>query len=361
VVTDQRLPLGTWRSQIYARDAEQIGVVSAQRKQTPIEEKESYRWLEGYRSACALAEQAPGVQVISSSDREGDVYEVFAQWHQRRQQNLPAADWLIRCNQNRGVRNSLVQALVPGVEARLLEQVAQNPVLGAVLFEVSTKEQSKKLKGHRQRTVRQGRKVRQEIRVGLITLRPPPRPGHRLPEVTIGVVMATEIDPPPGQDPLNWVLLTSLPVRDLDEAIAVLELYLARWEIEVLHRVLKTGCRIEKLQLQEDTRLKPAIALYLIVAWRILYLMKLGREGPEMPCDVVFEESEWKPLCVIVRGGPPPRQPPPLREVILMIARFGGYLGRKGDGPPGPEIMWRGLQSLKNFSIAWRSFGPDTS
>lgn len=361
VVTDQRLPLGSWRCQIYAREVEQIGVVSAQRKRTPIEEKESYRWLEGYRSACALAEQAPAVHVISCCDREGDVYEVFAEWHQRRERHQPTADCLIRCHHNRGMLGFADRPLVPGVDARLLEQVAQNPVLGAIGFEVSTKTQFKKVKGHRQRTVRQGRTVRLEVRAGQVVLRPPPRRGHRLPEVTLGVVRATEIDPPTGQEPIDWVILTSLPVRNFDDALSVVELYRGRWEIEVLHRVLKSGCRIEKLQFESDTRLKPALAMYLIVAWRILYLLKLGRQCPQLPGDALFEESEWKPLCVVVRGGPPPPHPPSLGEVILMIAQFGGYLGRKSDGPPGPEALWRGLQSLKCFSLAWRSFGPNTS
>lgn len=360
VVSDQRLPLGAWRCQIDARDAAQIGQ-SHQRKQLPIEAKESYRWLEGYRAACDLARQSPGVQIISCSDRESDIFEVFAEWDTRQQNGEVVADWLIRCEHNRAVLDSEVHPLVPGVPKRLLEQLAQGPALGMIEFEVHTKEQFKKIKGNRKRSVRQARKVCQEIRAAPITLRPPHRPGHKLPEVTVWVVMATEIDPPAGQDPINWILLTSLPVRNFEEAKEILKLYLARWEIEVFHRVLKTGCRIEKLQLKSHERLKPAIALYLIVAWRILFLMKLGRECPQLPCDVVFDESEWKPLYVIVHGVPAPSQPPSLGEMILMIARFGGYAGRKKDGPPGPEAMWRGLQCLRCFSIAWKSFGPDSS
>jgi hypothetical protein len=360
VVTDRRLPLGAWHADIYAREPEVTGEAH-RRKRLPIEKKESYRWLEGYRSACELAAQAPAAQVISCSDREGDIYEVFLEEQRRRQEHRPAAHWLIRCQQNRALLACASQPFVPGVDARLLAQVAQQPVLGGVFFAIKTKQQLKKVKGNRQRSVRQGRRVRQEIRVGQVTLRPPHRPGEALPEVTLWVVMATELDPPPGQDPIHWVLLTSLPVPDLETAVDVLELYLARWEIEVFHRVLKSGCRVEKLQFEDASRLKPALALYLIVAWRILYLMKLGREHPELPCEVGFDESEWKPLWVIVHRRPLPPKPPSLQEVILMMAQFGGHIGRKSDGPPGPETLWRGLQSLRCFSLAWETFGPNTS
>jgi hypothetical protein len=360
VVSDQRLPLGTWQAQIQAREPSDGDV--NRRKRLPLEQKESYRWLVGYRAACDLAAQAPSVQVISCGDRENDIYEIYVEWQQRRQDNRVAADWLIRCSQDRALRDSPEQPLVPDVDARLLAQVAQQPVLGGVRFTLQTKEQCKKVTGgSRQSTLRQGRTVRQEIRAAAVTPRPPHRRGTQLPEVTFWVVMATEIDPPPGQEPINWVLLTSLPVRDLEQALSVLQLYLARWEIEVFHRVLKSGCRIEKLQFQDPTRLKPAIALYMIVAWRILYLMKLGREVPQLPCEIVFDATEWKPLWIIVRGRALPSQPPSVQEVIRMLGQLGGHPGRRRDGPPGPEAMWRGLQSLRCFAQAWQAFGPESS
>jgi hypothetical protein len=361
-VSEHRLPLGSWDWQIHARDPE-VGIAS-ERKKKPIEEKESYRWLEGYRHACALAEQAPGVEVISCADREGDVYEVFVEWQQRRQDSLPAAEWLIRCNQNRAILQSDDAAVVRsalGPAASLIEEVRQTPAVGGVYFEISTKEQFKKIKGTRRRSVRQGRRVRQEIRVHRVTLRPPHRAGHRLPEVSIWVVMATEVDPPPGQDPINWTLLTSKPVENLEQAVELIQWYQVRWEIEVFHRVLKSGCKVEELQFKKDTRIKPIIALYAIVAWRILYLTKLGRECPDLPCDVVFAEEEWKSICLIRRGPEGLLKKPSLQEMILLIASFGGHIGRRSDGPPGPEVMWRGMQCLRCFALAWRSFGQNSS
>ena len=136
---------------------------------------------------------------------------------------------------------------------------------------------------------------------------------------------------------------------------------MARWEIEVFHRVLKSGCRVEKLQLKKAERLKPALALYMIVAWRILYLMKLGRQCPELPCDWGFVEAEWKSLDKVVHGRNAPETKPTLGQMVKMVASFGGYLGRKSDGPPGPESIWKGLNALHYITLAWETFGPDTS
>ena len=301
--------------------------------------------------------------MISCADREGDIYEVFAEWQKLRLDGLPAAEWLIRCNQDRallaGDQDNRIQQVL-GPAAKLIEEVRGTPAIGGVWFEIKTKGQFKSVKGSNHWTVRQGRRVRQEIRCSRVRLRPPYRPGHKLAPVDIWVVMATELDPPPGQDPINWTLLTSMPIEDLAAAVELIELYLARWEIEVFHRVLKSGCKVENLQFKQDNRIKAVLALYVIVAWRILYLTKLGRECPDLPCDVVFAEEEWKSICQISRGTTQAAAKPSLREMILMIAHFGGHAARKRDGPPGPEVMWRGLQCLRCFALAWRSFGHDT-
>lgn len=361
-VSEDRVPLGSWDWQVHARKPKVR--TAPKRKRKPIEEKESYRWLEGYRKACSLSEQASGVEVISCADREGDIYEVFVEWQQRRQDKLPAAEWLIRCNQNRALLQDDDEALARsalGKAALLIEEVRQTPAVGGAWFEVRTREQNKKLKGIRHRSVREGRRVRQEIRTRQVRLRAPDRPDHKLPSVSIWVVMATEVDPPPGQEPIHWTLLTSKPVENIDQAMDVIQWYIARWEIEVFHRVLKTGCKVEELQFKKDTRIRPLLALYAIVAWRILYLTKLGRECPELPCDVVFAEEEWKSICLIRRGPQGLAKKPSMQEMILLIASFGGYLGRRSDGPPGAEVMWRGMECLRCFALAWQTFGQNTS
>ena len=119
-----------------------------------------------------------------------------------------------------------------------------------------------------------------------------------------------------------------------------------RWGIEVYHRTLKSGCQIERRQLGAADRLEACLAVDLVVAWRIFHLAKLGREVPYVPCTVYFEEAEWKALVAYVAHNPtPPEHPPTLREAMRMVAGLGGFLGRKGDGEPGTQTLWLGLQA----------------
>jgi hypothetical protein len=196
-----------------------------------------------------------------------------------------------------------------------------------------------------------------------ITPRVPRRPGgKKLASVSYWVVDAREIDPPEGEEPIHWVLLTSFPVKDFAAAQRILRLYVARWDIEIFHRILKTGCRVEELQLKTQEALRPCLGLYLIVAWRILYLTRLGRECPDLPCSVVFEEAEWKAVVAIVvkrkmKGWKGLTDDEPTLSVMLvLVSAFGGHLGRTGDGPPGPQSMWQGLTRVRDFALAWEVF-----
>ncbi len=368
IITPERLTLGVWNTQIYARDEAEHGK-SADRKQKPIEEKESYRWLEGYRDACDLAQLAPGVEVIACGDRENDIYEVFQEWHQRRANGQPAAEWLIRCNQDRRLESEATaqegesEATAQEGEEEfpyrtIREKVEASELLGTFTLRVKAKEQSKKVKGNRVKTKRSARFAEMELRTTEVTLRPPYRKGKKLPKVSVFVVMVKEKDPPKGEDPIDWVLLTSLKVKGFQEALDVVDLYAVRWEIEVFHRVLKTGCTVEELQLKKDERTMVAIALYMIVAWRVLYVMMLGRECPDLPCDVVFEDDEWQGFWVIVHDGHPDAlaEKPSLGEFVNKVAAFGGFLERKGDGHPGPQAIWQGLTKVGHFALAWKVY-----
>jgi hypothetical protein len=153
------------------------------------------------------------------------------------------------------------------------------------------------------------------------------------------------------------MLLTSLPVESLEQACEKLEWYTRRWGIEVFHRTVKSGCKIETRQLGHADRIEACLAIDLVVAWRIFHLTKLGRETPEVPCTVYFEEIEWQALVGFIRKDPiPPPKPPGLREAIRMVASLGGFLGRKGDGEPGTQTLWLGLQRLDDISEAWKVF-----
>ena len=169
--------------------------------------------------------------------------------------------------------------------------------------------------------------------------------------MTVTALRAREASAPDGVEPLDWRLLTNRPATTLAQAAELLKWYGSRWSIEVFFRIFKTGCRVEALQLSTVERLEPALALYLIIAWRIQYLTALGRAATNLPCDVVLDSAEWRAVYVAIHRHPPPALPPSLPAMLGWIARLGGHLGRKCDGPPGPQALWIGLQRARD--LAW--------
>lgn len=346
-VSEQGLPLGVFGAQIILRDDENFRIKST-RKQRPIEEKESYRWVEGYRKTCELARSVPGCEVFSVSDREGDIFEVFEAWQKAGEAGELRAEWLIRANQDRALLN-----VVDGDPARLFAALVAAPELGQIEFEIAARvAKMVKRKGQTPAAPRSARKVVQSLRSIEITLRPPNRSGGRGKPVSIYAVLAEEIAPPPGEQPLRWILLTSKPVRTAEEAQRMLKLYLRRWDIEVFHKVLKSGCKVEEIQLKTVEALLRVLMIYMVIAWRVLYLTHLGRHCPELPCSAIFEEDEWKATCAVLKRSPEAGEPS-LGEFIPMIGKLGGHLGRKSDGPPGPASIWRGLTRVTDFAIGW--------
>jgi hypothetical protein len=124
--------------------------------------------------------------------------------------------------------------------------------------------------------------------------------------------------------------------------------------MEMFFNSLKNGCKVEALQLSAMPRIERARALFMMVAWRIGYLMRLGRTCPERDCEVVFEREEWQ-AAWRVAGKPLPPKPPSLNDAIRLIASFGGFLGRKGEGEPGAKSLWQGLQRVMDFAIGIRA------
>lgn len=354
-VSESGLPLGIWDLNFLQRAAKEARRAAGSHKQRPLEERESYRWLEGYRQTQALAAALPECEVFSIADREGDLYDVFAAWAEICEAGGPVAQWLIRGKQDRALQGM-------GDEAspdKLFAALSGGPKLGEMHFEMPAAVQQRKAKNAsrtRVKTERRARAVVQEVRAMAVT----PRPPGRLPAVTLWALWACEINPPEGEEPVCWLLLTSVPVTTLATAQRLIALYLRRWDIEVYHRTLKTGCRVERMQLKGAGTVRNALTIYAITAWRILYLTHLGRVCPQQPCSLVFTEAEWKAACAVARRQrkePPLRDPPEpaLGEFILTVAGFGGHPGRKSDGPPGAQALWQGLTRLRDFALAWHA------
>ncbi len=155
------------------------------------------------------------------------------------------------------------------------------------------------------------------------------------PALTVTALLAREEHPPENETPIEWRLLTDETLTTLADAVLRIEWYRRRWLIEVFFRPLKTGCNVEESQLSTKEQLEKALVIYMIIAWQMLMLMTLGRDVPELPCEVIFDREEWQAAWIVSQKTPLPPNPPALGDMILIVARFGGFLARKNDGNPG--------------------------
>lgn len=323
-------PLGLINVQVWARDIKDFGKKKKAYK-TPIEEKESYKWLESYLAAVEVQKQCPQTILVSVGDREADIYELFTE--AKKYPNGPKL--LVRAKNNRKLKEE---------QEHLWEYMKLQPVSGIQEVQVPRK-------GNRAARV-----ARMEIRFAKIQLEPPEYK-NKLEPVTLWAVLALETNVPENVKPLQWMLLTTVEVTNFKEACEKLAWYALRWGIEVYHRTLKSGCKIKTRQLGNANRLKTCLAIDMVIAWRIYHLAKLGRETPNVPCTVYFQEEEWKALLAFINKNPiPPEEPPKLREAVRMVASLGGFLGRKSDGEPGTKTMWLGLQRLDDITVTRRIF-----
>jgi len=329
--SEEGTPLGLLDVQCWARDWEDVGK-RARRKQLPIKEKESFKWLKSYWAVSEVQKRCGDTKLILLGDRESDIYELFVE----AKKDPQGAELLVRSERTR-------QRKVEGNES-LWEKMAGEPAVGIQEVQVPRKGS------------RPARLAKLEVRFSSMSLKPPKR-DEDLSSVKVWAVYSREVDCPEGAPALEWMLLTTVGVESFEEATRILAWYTKRWGIEVYHRTLKSGCKIEDRQLGKAKRIESCLAIDMVVAWRIYHLTLLGRETPEVPCTVYFEEAEWKALVAYVTQDPtPPEAPPTLREAVRMVGKIGGFLGRKSDGEPGTTTMWRGLQRLDDIAVMWKVF-----
>ena len=244
--------------------------------------------------------------------------------------------------------------------ARLIqEKVKAAKVLFTKEISVRGREAKVACEDRDRRQPRSDRKAQVEVRAATMTLSPPWRKDRKLPEVTVNVVLVSEPNPPAGEVPVEWLLITTLPINTEEDVRAVIQYYTTRWMIEILFRTLKSGCRIEQRRLETKERMVACLAVYMIVAWRTLYVTRLGRSFPDIDCEAIFEPSEWKSVWTAVKGKPLPEKPPRLEDMVRLIAQLGGYVNTPGrKDPPGPQTVWIGLQRMRDLAWAWDVFGP---
>jgi hypothetical protein len=331
-VSEQGVPLGLLEQQVWSRSPNPHRVRNAHQAK-PITEKESFKWLAGLPQANFSAQP-----VVTICDREADIYELFQEAHNR------AVDFVVRAVRNR----RLEDADLLHDQLRTLSPSAR--------YELTVQRQRDQ--AERQATV--------ELRYTTVTLLPPknrPKQTEVIPlqPLAVQVVEVREVNAAPEvKDPLQWMLLTTLPVTDLDAAYRIVRFYTYRWVVERFHYVLKSGgCHFEDSQLRTVEALQRLLGVCSRVAWRLLWLTYQARQTPQAPCTVALSEPEWHALTVFVNQSQTPApHPPSLQEAVRAIAHLGGFIGRKSDGNPGVKTLWRGWQRLQDIVATWLLFHP---
>lgn len=331
-VTPTGMPLGIVSQAFWARSAEVKAATPEARRKLPIAAKESIKWLNALDDTLHWA--PPGARVVTVGDSEADVFELFD--HARTKQT----DLLIRAGQPR--------ALCAPEVGNIWDVLAAQPVAGHLQVHVSA---------------RHGQPARDAVvtvQFASVTLRTPQHLQPRLANLPLDAVLVQEVAPPPDVEPLLWLLLTTVAVPTFTAAVERIQWYCQRWKIEIYHKILKSGCQVERSQLAKVERLLPLLALYSIIAWRLMWMTYIARHNPEAPCTTILAPPEWQALYAYTHKTTlPPAQVPTVADAILWIARLGGYLARRRDGPPGVTVIWRGWQRLSDITATWLIFHPE--
>jgi Transposase DNA-binding/Transposase Tn5 dimerisation domain len=350
--TPDGTPLGTVDGMAWVRD-EEVGCMSLKRSEraaTPIEEKESHRWVLAMRQVHEEAARCPDTHLVCVADSEADIYELLDEGMAEPR----TADWIVRACQNRALQPKGEHLS----EKYVRERVAIEPVLFTQMIPVRGRKAKVSCETRGRRQPRKSRTAEVSVRACPVTLRPPWRGDRKLEPVTVNAVLVSENDPPADDVPVEWMLLTSLSIEDAEQVRQVVQYYCCRWVIEVFFHVLKSGCRVEERRFEQIDRLLTCLSVYLIVAWRTLYVCRLGRSCPDIDCEAVFEPAEWMSIWKFVKREDPPDKPPTLSEMVRLVAQLGGYVNRKREDPPGPQTVWIGLQRLHDIANCWLLFGP---
>jgi len=332
-VTTNGLPLGLAAIKLWTR--KKFKGINALKGQTidggkhsvnttriPIEEKESIRWLENARQATANL-GAPE-RCVHIGDRESDSYELFCECQSLKSHFVFRTCVDRRCGEG---------------DETIIEVMEEEPVRAVHRVEVMD------AKGKPSTAVL-------EIKYHQLVVCPPLGKEKRYGNLTLTVIHATERGTPKDRDPIEWKLVTDLPVTCKSDAIEKLEWYALRWKIETFHKVLKSGCRAEDSKLRTAERLANLIALMCILAWRVLWLTMVNRTSPELPATLVFTDTEIKLLEQLVPAENGAKKKT-VGDFLIRLARLGGYLNRTRDAPPGNMVLWRGMARLTDIHLGF--------
>lgn len=342
-VSDDGVPQGLVVQEVWAREKHPERPEDW-RYRVPIEAKESRKWLDGLRATQDRLADCP--RVVTVADREADLFELFTLADE-----LTGA-WVIRARQDR---------VVVGGGPHLVAQVEAVAVGAQATVQVTcagghhTRAATTQLRWTTLTVVPPEERAKREI-AAWRTAHPavPPLVSTPLVPQSLGVILVTEAAPPAGETPLRWLLLTNLPLTTAADALRCVAYYQLRWLIERFHFVLKSGCRIERLQFDDALATGRALALLSGIASRLLTLTLAARAQPTADCTTAVAPAAWQALWATQNPTQPlPDEPPDLRTFVRAVARLGGFLGRKHDGEPGVTTLWRGLTRLNDLTAAY--------
>jgi hypothetical protein len=290
----------------------------------PIEEKESFRWLENLRQSTDLLDDP--TRCVHIGDRESDIYELFCT-----AQDV-GTHFLVRTCVDRlaGGGGHTIAAAMAEVRCKGVHRI-QVPDRNGQLSDAIL-----------------------ELRFRSLRVLPPIGKQSRYPQLDLTVLHATERGRPRNRERIQWKLITDLPVTSRASAIEKLHWYALRWKIETFHKILKSGCRAEHSKLRTAERLVNLLAMFCILAWRIFWLTMLNRSTRHAAPSLAFTTLE---IALLTRLAPtradPPARKPSLSACVTQLARLGGYLARASDAPPGNTVVWRGLARLTDIEIGF--------
>jgi hypothetical protein len=297
-------------------------------RQRTERDRESDRWLDSSRRI-GPAPIDPNVRWVRVADREADIYEYM------RECIIRNHGYLVRVNQDRVI-------LDPATDKRLglvFDHIAGVEPLGGMYLELRARP------AHDGRKATKARRAKLLISGGPVRVRAPERPGHAAgtnEPIDCWFIRVWEPAPPEGVDRLEWVLYSDQEVETLAEAVSGVMDYGTRFLIEEFHKGIKTGLKIEELQLETAGRLFAAIAVMSVVALRLLDLRELGKAVPEAPASLTGLDTVELEILSLAVG----RVLTTVASVLLALGRLGGHMNRRSDGLPGWITLWRGMKAL---------------
>lgn len=309
-------------------------------RSTSIDTKESFRWFENYRLAHEIALKTPDTTIVSIADREGDIYSIYEDANKIFTRGGTGAHYLIRAKNDRRTCNEKGKRGTDKVKSLLKKE----KVLGQITVEIS------EAKGRKKRIA----KLDIYTKKVHIALPDQIRKSKNYQPVEITAILCTE-ESKSEEEAIEWLLITDLPVLSFEQACEKIQWYTCRWQIEIFFKILKSGCKIEKIQLT-DKNFRICLSFYLIIAWRILYVVMMGRYCPDISCECVFSKEEWHTTYIVLYRKKPPEIPPTLNEMTRMVAALGGYLNRKSGPEPGVKTMWIGFRNMQEHIKAKEAF-----